>query len=319
MSGRVSVVGAGLAGVACARAFADAGWRVAIHDNGPRIGGRLAQFRRDGAVFDHGGQFARPRDPVFKALLKAGVAAGVAARWPAADRDGEAAYIGCPTMASPLEALLHGIEVRTACRVTGLAPDGERWWLEDGDGARHGQFDRVALAVPPTEARRLLATIEAPPEALVAAAAAATLAPCWALLLAFDPPLQLDGFDARKIGEGALAWIARNTTKRGREGRDAWTVHASPDWSAAHLELPPEVVVERLLQAFRATTGATAVPFHAEAHRWREALVTQAVGVAAVHDAATGLGLCGDWCLGGNMEAAFLSGRALAGLQGEGG
>ncbi len=318
MSGRVAVVGAGLAGVACARAFADAGWRVAIHDDAPRIGGRLTQVRREGAIFDHGGQFVRPRDPVFKALLEAGVAAGVAARWPAADRDGVAAYVGCPTMASPLEALLHGIEVSTGCRVTGLVPDGEHWWLAEADDLRHGPFDRVALAVPPAEAGRLLGTLETPPEALLAAAAGAVLAPCWALLLAFDPPLDLDGFDARTIDEGPIAWIARNTTKRGREGRDAWTVHASPAWSEAHLELSPEAVVERMLPAFRAATGASAAPCHVEAHRWNEALVTQAVGVAAVHDPATGLGLCGDWCLGGNMEAAFLSGRALAGLLGEG-
>ncbi len=319
MSGRVAVIGAGLAGVACARAFADAGWRVAIHDREGRIGGRLAQVRREGAVFDHGGQFIRPRDPVLKALLEAGVAAGVAARWPAADRDGVAAYVGCPTMAAPLEALLHGIEVRTGCRITGLVRDGEAWWVEDADGARRGPFDRVALAVPPAEASQLLGTIEAPPEALIAATGAVELAPCWALLLAFDPPLDLDGFDARSIDEGPLAWIARNTTKRGREGRDSWTVHASPDWSSAHLELPPEAVVEQLLLEFQAATGVTATPCHVEAHRWCQALVTQALGVPAVHDPVTGLGLCGDWCLGGNMEAAFLSGRALAGLPGNGG
>ncbi|HRY24441.1 MAG: FAD-dependent oxidoreductase [Geminicoccaceae bacterium] len=319
MSGRFAVVGAGVAGVACARALADAGWRVAIHEREPRIGGRLAQCHQEGAVFDYGGQFVRPRDPVLKALLEAGVAAGVAARWPAADRDGVAAYVGRPTMAAPLEALLHGIETRTGCQIVRLSRDGGSWWLEDEGGARHGPFDRVGLALPPVIAGQLLGTVEAPPEALVAATAAAALAPCWALLLAFDPPLDLHGFDARVIDEGPLAWIARNTTKRGRQGRDSWTAHATQDWSAAHLELSPEAVLEQLVPAFRAVTGTADVPFHAGAHCWRQAQVTRALGVAAVHDPGAGLGLCGDWCLSRNVEAAFLSGRALAGLLGEGG
>jgi predicted NAD/FAD-dependent oxidoreductase len=48
-----------------------------------------------------------------------------------------------------------------------------------------------------------------------------------------------------------------------------------------------------------------------QAHRWRYALVTEPVGEAALYDRPSGIGLCGDWCLGGKIEAAFLSGRAL--------
>jgi hypothetical protein len=40
--------------------------------------------------------------------------------------------------------------------------------------------------------------------------------------------------------------------------------------------------------------------------------VTRPAGVEALFDPASGLGVCGDWCLGGKVEAAFLSGRALA-------
>ena len=48
------------------------------------------------------------------------------------------------------------------------------------------------------------------------------------------------------------------------------------------------------------------------AHRWRYALVEQAAGLPCLWDGAALLGACGDWCLGGRVEAAFDSGRALA-------
>jgi renalase len=127
--------------------------------------------------------------------------------------------------------------------------------------------------------------------------------------------MDLRGFDARSIDSGPISWLARNTTKPGREGLDSWTVHASADWSTAHLEATPDQVLAPLLDAFRDVTGTGAVePVYQAAHRWRYALVTTTVGRPALYDRSSGLGLCGDWCLGGKIEAAFLSGRALAEL-----
>ena len=316
MKDEIAVIGAGVAGTFCARGLADAGCRVTVFDKGRSIGGRLAQRRRAGAVFDHGAQFIRPRDPVFERLLEAGIEAGSVARWPAAEVDERRAYVGTPSMATPLKMLLGGLPVATDCRITALLREAAGWWLEDAARGRHGPFTAVVIAIPPVQAGELLAGLgDTAPRPLVEAVGKARLAPCWALLAAFDPPLDLPGFAARSLDSGPIAWIARNTTKPGRDGRDAWTVHASPDWSTGHLEREPEAAAELLLTAFRAVTGiGDRQPFHIEAHRWRYALVTEPVGRPALFDAPSGLGLCGDWCLGGKVEAAFHSGRAMVEL-----
>jgi renalase len=313
MKRRVAIIGAGVAGSICARGLAERGADVTVFDKGRSIGGRLAQRRRDGAVFDHGAQFVRPRDPVLTKLLNAGVMAGSVARWPAAELDQRPVFIGRPSMATPFKQLLAEVPVRTDCRIVELARRDDGWHLEAADGAGHGPFDVVVLAIPAPQARDLLASAGAAvPSALLAMTGRAVMAPCWALLLAFDPPLDLVGFDARSVESGPIAWLARNTSKPGREGRDAWTVHASANWSTAHLEEAPEAVAATLLAAFRDVTGSGAIePAYTAAHRWRYALVTEPVGEAALYDRPSGIGLCGDWCLGGKIEAAFLSGRAL--------
>ncbi|MFW5681305.1 MAG: FAD-dependent oxidoreductase, partial [Pseudomonadota bacterium] len=53
-------------------------------------------------------------------------------------------------------------------------------------------------------------------------------------------------------------------------------------------------------------------PTYATAHRWRYALAAEPVGEPCLYD-RSGLVACGDWCLGGRIEAAFLSGLAAAG------
>jgi predicted NAD/FAD-dependent oxidoreductase len=61
--------------------------------------------------------------------------------------------------------------------------------------------------------------------------------------------------------------------------------------STAHLEDAPEDVARRL----------------------RAAIASASIGEPCLFDRALGIGACGDWCLGGRVEAAFLSGRAIAG------
>ena len=68
----------------------------------------------------------------------------------------------------------------------------------------------------------------------------------------------------------------------------------------------------KLLKAFSEVTGIRAEPAYAEVHRWRYAQTHQPLGQSHLWDAAAGLGVCGDWCLGHRLEDAFVSGLELA-------
>ena len=68
----------------------------------------------------------------------------------------------------------------------------------------------------------------------------------------------------------------------------------------------------KLLKAFSEVTGIRAQPAHVDTQRWRYAQTTQPLGKSHLWDAQTGLGACGDWCLGHRVENAFVSGLELA-------
>ena len=65
------MIGAGLAGIACAARLQDAGVAVRVFEAQRAPGGRLATRRFAGATFDHGAQFLTATDPGFRALLEA--------------------------------------------------------------------------------------------------------------------------------------------------------------------------------------------------------------------------------------------------------
>ena len=143
------------------------------------------------------------------------------------------------------------------------------------------------------------------------------LAPCWALMLRFAEPPAVDWDVRRRGGEDPLAWMCREASKPGRRrdpaGGEAWIVHASPDWSATHLELDSEDAARRLYGLVADAFGAAAgPPESAVAHRWRWALVQQQATEPSWWDDACRVGAAGDWAVAGRFESGFLSGRHLA-------
>ena len=308
----VAIVGAGIAGATAARRLHESGWRVVLVDKGRGVGGRMATRRVDAdRRFDHGAQYFTARDPRFAAAVEAWVARGVAAPW------GEAGwFVGTPAMTAPVRDLIHGLEAIVACTVARLIRDGTAWRLADAEGgsiAGDRSFDALLLTCPAPQTAALLATAGI----VLPGLERVRYAPCWALMLAHDGPAPFDGPALRFDEPGAsAAWIARDGTKSGRGGDGTLVVHASPAWSRAHLERSPAEAAELLRADVRRQPGFPALdrePIrYAAAHRWRYALVEQAVETPCFWRPGHRLGAGGDWCLGRRVEAAYLSGLALA-------
>ncbi len=324
----VAVIGAGLAGLACASALAAAGAAVSVFDKGRGPGGRLSTRRVDGPDgpwrFDHGGQYLSVRDTGFRAVVDRLAAAGAMARWDArivkigaggtvTDSPAER-FVGTPGMNALVKALADALPAppRWSLRVLPPERDGDGWRLRDEAGAPLGRFDAVTIAAPAPQAADLLA---AAPD-LAARAAGARMAACWAGMVVFERPLET-GWDAAFVapeapGGDVLGWAARDASKPGRPAAEAWVLHGSPAWSDAEVELAPEDAAARLLAAFRTLTGADGAPRYLAAHRWRYALPAAPLEVGSLWDAPARIGACGDWCVAARAEAAFVSGEHLA-------
>jgi len=290
----VAIIGAGLAGLAAARALAAAGFASRLFDKGRAPGGRLATRRVTHAGvehrFDHGAQYLRAEGAPFAALLdEAGCAA-----WPDAIR-----RVARPGMSALGRHMAKGLDVATGVTITALREDASGWRLVHEAGAE-GPFAAVLVTVPAPQAVPLLAPHR---PAMGTALARIRYAPCWTVLAGFAARLPLP--DTLRDHE-AIGWAARDSAKPGRDAaQENWVIQAGPDFSRAHLEDAPESVIAPLLAALPAPE-----PLFAQAHRWRFSLLEQPLGEACLLEGA--LGYASDGCLGGRAEAAFESGSALA-------
>ena len=312
---RVAVIGAGVAGIACARRLKDRGCHPVVFEKSRGLGGRLATRRLpDGAGFDHGAQYVTARGAGFAALIRDAITAGAAENW-SPTGSGNAVqgedpwYVGTPTMSALMRPAADGIEIRLSTEITGIARQGQDWRVETASGVEAEPFRAVVVTTPAPQASRLVAMAPGLTEGL----AGVRMAPCWALMVQFAGPVE-PGFDVLRSPNDTLAWVVRNDSKPGRHGPwETWVAHAGVEWTGRHLEDDREVVARYLLDALLPLIGGSRPDIrYAAAHRWRYARTLQPLGAPFLASEDGSLIVAGDWCLGARVECAFDSGSAAA-------
>ncbi|MFN7306172.1 MAG: NAD(P)-binding protein, partial [Acetobacteraceae bacterium] len=160
----IAMIGAGLAGIAAARALIARGHAVTLFDKGRGPGGRLATRRIEAEgrklQFDHGAQYLRAESVDFaSALVEAGTAP-----WPDAAR-----RVGVPSMSAVPRALLGGIPCVASRHIGQITGYPGAWMLHHWDARlvrpgkplpdtapeEAGPFAAVLLTMPATQAREV--------------------------------------------------------------------------------------------------------------------------------------------------------------------
>lgn len=317
----VAIIGAGMAGLSLARAMAQRRRWVHLYDKARGPGGRLACYRDETGTIDQGALAFRADHHLFQETVTAWERLGLVASWQprqatlargthAHVQVPSSRWVGLPRMSALSRALAEGLDLRRGSAVTAIAGSPGAWELRLADGSTSpDRYAQVVLAVPAPQAVPLLA---AAPE-MAATAGHARYAPTWTVLLRLEHEPELR-WDEALCEDAVLHRIVREAAKPGRDpAQCAWVLHAQQAWSAEHLEQTPEAILPQMIAATEAVLGQPLPPRRfALAHRWRFAHVTRALGAPFLWDPALGLGACGDWCLLGNVEGAWMSGQSLA-------
>lgn len=316
----IAIIGTGIAGLSAARTLHDAGQVVHLFDKSRGSGGRMASKTIASDTFDLGAQYFTTRDRRFTEVVHQWQSGGWAEQWSpnlfqsqegqlTPSTDEQLRWVGTPTMNAIAQSLIEELPVTFSCRITDVFRGEEFWTLVDATGTNHGPFSQVIIAVPAPQASALLA---AAPK-LAAVAASVAMEPTWAVALGFATPLDT-AVEGCFVRDDALDWIARDHSKPGRDGSlDTWVLHASNQWSRQHIDLSREAVTELLHGAFAELIDCVVPePAFTLAHRWLYARPTQSHEWSALADSGLGLYACGDWCLSGRIEGAWLSGQEAA-------
>ncbi len=308
------VIGAGWSGLTAAEELRQAGMSVLVVEKSRGPGGRSATRRTRQGRFDHGAQYFTARGGAFARRLQQWRDAGWVEPWRprmAVLGGGEthgnpeetARFVAVPGMNGICRLLAKQLECRFSTRIESLQFD--RHWRVRTDSAETLETRRLLLTAPAPQAAVLLGAADP----LTTPLRQLAFDPCLTAMVSFTAPVQAE-FDAAFVNlDSPLAWVARNSSKPGRDGQN-WVLHATPQWSERHLEQDPDTIAERLLQAF-AGLVSTPLPESRDllGHRWRCALATNPRDDGVISDSQRRLAIAGDWLSGNRVEGAWVSGR----------
>ncbi|MGY1759835.1 NAD(P)/FAD-dependent oxidoreductase [Geodermatophilus sp. SYSU D00779] len=303
----VTVVGAGIAGIACARALAAAGTPVRVLDRGRRPGGRMASRTMSQRTVDLGASYLTAHEgSPFAAVVDDWVARGLARPWTdtfaVAGPDGlRSTTTGPVRYAAPA-----GLRSLVADLATGLDVESGHTVATVGPGPRVDGEDvpAVVLAMPDPQARRLLGAVAAgrllddrPWE------------PSLAVVLGWSErrwPADLHG--AFVHDDPAVTWVADDGDRRG-DGAPVLVAHTTAELAAAHLE-DPDAAAGPVTAAVGRALGIDVPPAWTAVQRWTYA--RPAEPRPEPFGLADGIGVCGDgWSAPSRVESAWTSGHLL--------
>lgn len=320
-SPHITLIGAGIAGCAAAELLHRKGVRVTLMDKGRLPGGRLSTRQPDlDTQYDHGTPYFLAHDPVFKAQLNAMIDHDCAQLWYAQVRDEQREkeglqtfYVGTPAMRDVATHLLRELPTRAqhySTHATHMEQVGDQLIVHAQD-MHSAPSDVVICSAPPLQSSALIAPFDAP---LAARLDAIEMRPQWALMMKLHVPHADKFFDVALL-DGPIEQIIRDHRKPTRDTTpDHWVCLASQAWTSEHLEVDKALAVTLMVDALhrQGFLDADCVIDEAHAHRWRYAHTTHAVEARYLRADHAPILLCGDWCAGGGVEHAYLSGRAAA-------
>jgi hypothetical protein len=291
----VIVVGAGMAGLACARELLDEGIPVRVLERGRVVGGRLASTKYDGRYADVGAAYLTADDHAFQGRLDSWRVAGLAEPWTDTllvfDRTGTPRPTTGPMrwsapggLRSLAEDLARELDVTLEHEVTLLA-----------DETRDAQA--VVLAMPGPQARRLVG---------MDAARAQHWSPVLAAVLTYPERVWADFRGAFVNDHLVLATLCDDGDRRG-DRAPVLVAHSTGAYAQPHLG-DPAAVADEMATAVADLLRINEKPV-VHVHRWTFAQPDPVEGLFAREGDVY---LCGDAFGKPRVQTAWLSGRAVA-------
>ena len=323
----VLIVGAGLCGLMAANVLAAGGQRVTVLDKATSVGGRLATRRSGPGRADHGAQFFTVRSAEFAAWVQHWIDAGLVYQWSTGWSDGSLAQSkndghpryavagGMKALAKHLaaQAMTAGATILTATRASAASITQDGWHVLTEQGQE--LTARQLLLTSPVP--QSLALLDAGQTALATDERAALeqirYAPCLVGLFRVEGEVHLPGPGALQQPGAAITWIADNQRKGISPDAQLITMHAGPEWSAAHYDASDGQLLAEFEQALQPFLGDGAQVRDAQIKRWRYSQPTVLHPAPFLHaKTSPPLYFGGDAFGSPRIEGAALSGLAIA-------
>jgi renalase len=342
----VAVIGAGVSGLVCASLLRLAGYSVAVIEKSRGVGGRLATRRISETIADHGARYLEPKGELLQGLIHELSHHRIIQPWtdttylwnpktsnlsPATSNNWTIYYAAPQGMNSIGKFLAGGLDIFKSRRLIGMTPSPEKTWdltLEVAGNpepaTEHLQAKAVILAIPAPQAVPLIEPNKFFfPIDFFSNLCSVEYDACLSVMAGYQANHSSDLNQRATVWRSVkfpenydLAWAGWDSSKRSLSKKPLFVFHSSAEYAQKYLdEADLQPAATHLLNlASQSLMTWLNTPEWVQIHRWRYAFVRQPITQLFLSSSAIApVVCCGDWCAGGQIEAALKSGIAAAG------
>jgi renalase len=333
----IAIVGAGMAGITCARELQSAGRQgIALFEKSRGVGGRLTTRRMFDTCVDRGTCYISPKGAQFRELFDRLIAANIVDIWTdtthtltangetIADPDIYPRYVAPGGMNQIAKYLATDLDIRFGQRANVIQSEGKLWRLTiDSTEPTEILARTVILAIPAPQAVDLLSPLAGilPVEFLndlkliefypsIAVAAGYTAAQLAEWEAAYPQVKSVNCGD-----DPILAWLGVDSSKRHQPAPPAFVLQSTANF-AANYPNPEDMPAASLAMLEHASDRF--LPWFRDfqwqqPHLWRYAFPKSPLSDSYLSiNSPAPLFCTGDWCRGRKVEDAYLAGLAVA-------
>ncbi len=334
----VAIIGAGCSGLAAAHELRDAGYAVTIFEQSQGVGGRAATRKQQGFTYDYGAQYIKSGSPVSVSLVterfRLPDLIDIAKPVWIFDQQGHI-QMGDPVQnaepkwnyRSGLNALAkrmsQGLDIQLRMRVEYLRQNRTGWTLFDESGHQLGEFERVLISIPASQAAELIKAsqiADALQEDISILLLEATYNPLISVILGYRPMPQVRPYYALVNTDKAhaiswLAWEHEKAPERVPEGAGLLIAQMAPQYSQDNWQKEtPEIMSDVANRVSLFLDESLGSPIFTGIYRWRYALPAVRADAGQLNGITmpVGLAFCGDAFVGGRVHLALEHGVEVA-------
>ncbi len=326
----VAIIGAGVAGLNCARQLqAQMGnsGKILVVDKSRGLGGRLATRRLANTHADHGVCYIKAQGDRFRQEIGELVDREILRLWTdkihrwdgrgdiQAPAKTSACYVSATGATAIAKYWARDLEVIGDRTITNIQPIDRGWRIEAQDWSAEAR--QVVLAVPPAQAAEIVRNAVEPDcltqlQLIEFTPVITAMATYPAALLPASVELGWQGIQCQD--HPSLGWIGLDSSKQLSPPQPVLVVQSNAESAMQYFESPDLMAVgQELLAAAAVLVPWFAQPKLLQVHRWAYAFTKNPLSSPWITaQTAAPLYLCGDWCGGNRVEAAYLSGLAVA-------
>ena len=317
----IAIIGSGISGLSFAKIFKKK-VSIEIFEKSRGVGGRMATRRAYPYKFNHGAQYFKIKNSNFGDFLKPLINNKIIRPWNAnyveiknkvvIKREkwnyDTKHYVGYPKMSSVAKFISKDSVIKFSCKIVRIYKKSDGWYLYDSDKIFYGPYDWIVCTMPPKQAIELLPLNFKYFDIIKNI----KMRSCFSLMLGFNKNKEIK-YDAALFKEDDLQWVSSNKTYENNNSFTNILINSSYDFAEKNIDSSINTISNYLVQKASENTNVDLTDFkHKALHFWRYAMSDNRNKFGSFIDEELKIIVCGDWCINGNVESAFLSAKNAA-------